>query len=239
MNLEPWPTSWPLPAAGALLAIWSVIATWLIARYRRPNLKYRKFNPTDGEDPTVRFLIRSFEPDNLTGKLRLRLEASAPLDSVEVVAGPWLVDVTYGDAEHKTVLVTLKGFPAEGVIGLRVSPNPGTCELRAPRPGRDEADDTWIVPRAWGPIETPYRWWRSYLFRMVACVVFGALMYVLGCAILSRLLPGLFKMSPGAVDALLLGALPPAVLIVIGLAVPRRGKDTFPGAIDWELSVRP
>lgn len=239
MNVAQWIASWPLPAAGTLLGIWLAIAGWFIARYRRPNLQFRQFNPPDAEDPTVQFLIRSFEPDNLTGKLRLRLEAREPLRTVEVVAGPWLDAVKYDDAEHKTVLVTLKGFPAEGVIGLRVGPNPGTCTLEAPTPGKDEAADTWIVPRAWGPIETPYRWWRSYLLRMLVCIAFGALMYLLGCAILFRLLPGLFAMPPGEVDLLLLGALLPATLVVIGLTVPRHGKDTFPGAIDWELSVRP
>jgi hypothetical protein len=237
MNAQHWLADWPLPTLGALLGLWSVLTTWLVIRYRRPNLKYRKTSPTESTSPTVQYLVRSFEPDNLTGTLRLRLAANAPLDVVEVVAGPWLDGIAYGNGDRKVVIVTLNGFPAEGVIGLRASPNSGSCELVPIPPPKDDAGPS-IMPRRWEEIQTPYHWLRAYLPRVVVGIAFAAVAYLLGCALLYRCVPDLFANPPGTLDLLLLGSLVPATVAVFLLAVPRRGKDTFTGAIDWDLAVR-
>lgn len=236
MNPLEWIYQWPLPSIGALGILAGAIGVLIIRKYGRPNIQYRKFDPTAGKESDVRFLVRSFEPDNLCGTLRLTVTASEPMRKIAVVAGPWLQSVKYNDASKKTAVVTLRGFPAEGVIGVRAEPKAGSAQIDVIKPGKDATEDT-IVPRSFDQIETPYRPLRAYAWRIAAGFSFGAITYLIGCALLYRVVPQLFQMPPGLFDVLMLGVLLAITFIAFWLAVPRQGKAMFTGAIDWDLAV--
>lgn len=226
MNLSSFLEDWPIPTISALGTAFVAISAALITRYSKPNIQYRTFGDSHAYWKMT-FLIRSFEPESLSRSLCLRVKGVGD-NPVEIVAGPWLGQV---QRSGNDVIVELKGFPAEGIVGIRAA---AECELERVE---DRKGD--LEPRRFGEMEHPFNPRKAFAARLIGGFLLGVITYLLACAFMYKIARPYFGASPGWIDLVFLGVLLPLSFGAFALAVPRTGKDTFPGVIDWELAVRP
>jgi hypothetical protein len=104
-------------AATVLIAALGGVARWTFRRCSLPDIDYHRI-PLDESGQETEFLVRSHEPRTLSPGLALQLR-NEQLESVFVLAGPWLASTQISE-EGRKVIVVLNGFPPDGMIGLRV-----------------------------------------------------------------------------------------------------------------------
>lgn len=213
---ENW-LDWLLPT-GCL----SVLLGYLLAHYSKPDIGYHSFQREDN-GKSLCFLVRSFEPVDLEGELRLVVSSDCGITSLEVFGGPWVKD-NPKDLTRTQIEVVFEGFPAEGVVSIHL-----TVETPASSLKLLVAENSAIKPRRFGELR---KWTfgeraRTFVFRWLTGLALSCVSYYFGRRFL---FPEPVNQSELLLTVLTLAA---GCAFLFFFVVPFSGKETVLGYLGW------